>query len=527
MGCTLGDAEPGGRALSAYRAQGPPRKLLAPPGGAAEDAGKYLYTADARPARAAVAYFLLRTEEMNQLSAWGRRLAVRGGGLFAAGLAIPLLFSAGLGREQLREPRSPMFELMDEVRRLEATSLWPGFEATAIPVALFDGLNTFLFNFPGQPKGFLLLESRPGAMFMKGRHPAVVGNRLIQIDGLWVATSIPQTFSPITRARCTPAERAAVIIHEKFHVFQKHRHPDWRPNDAALFDYPLDTEESLALKRMEIEATRRAVASELDGDAAAWARAALNIRRQRLAALPVRHGIYERELQRLEGLAEYIQYAADGRGFGEGPPISGFAPNSAREMGYLVGRWNANLLDRLDGGWKDGLEAGKFRYLEERLEAVLRDGPPARAFSATEARAFREEAAVALREKEEERERLVKELYGRMGTAVEFVAEENPLHLEMFDPFSIEAVGPRRMIHKAWLVLKNESGVIEVINNPCLTEVNHRAQVVRLVIPGLSKRRPLAQQPSRVVLTQDGVTAVFKKVRVSERGNRFYVYLRK
>ncbi|MDH4271512.1 MAG: hypothetical protein OEW18_05995 [Candidatus Aminicenantes bacterium] len=464
---------------------------------------------------------------MNLRPAWGQRVPALLTGLCAACLAIPLLFSGVPDREQLAEPRSPMFELMDEVRRLEAAPLWPGFEPGAVPVALFDGLNTYLFNFPAKPKGFLPLEGRPGTLFLKGRYPAVVGNRLIQIDGIWVATSIPQTFSPITQARYTPAERAAVIIHEKFHVFQKRRHPDWRPNDAGLFDYPLDTEESLALKRMEVEATCRAVTAERDEDAAGWASSALDIRRQRLAALPERHAVYEQELQLLEGLAEYIQYVAGGRDFVDGPPISGFAPKSAREMGYLVGRWNANLLDRFDGGWKERLEAGEFRYLEERLETILRDGRAAKTFSSAEVQGFREDAAVALRDKEEGREELVKELYGRFGGHVEFLAEESPLRLEMFDPFTLEAVGPRKMIHKTWLILKNENGVIEVLNRPCLTEVNDRGQVIRLVITGLTKRRPLAQQAGQVVLTHDGITAVFKKIRVSERGNRFYVFLRK
>ena len=349
---------------------------------------------------------------------------------------------------------------------------------------------------------------------------------MIQIDGTWVATSIPQTFSPITQARYTPAERAAVIIHEKFHVFQMLRHPDWRPNDAALFDYPLDSEESLALKRMEVEAARRAVTAERDEDAAGWARTALIIRGRRLAALPERHAVYERELQLLEGLAEYIQYVAGGRGFIDGPPISGFAPKSAREMGYLVGRWMANLLDRFDGGWKKRLEAGEFRYLEERLEAVLRHRHAARAFSPAEVQGFRDDAAVALRDKEEERKDLVKGFYSRFGGHVEFVAEESPLRPEMFDPFTLEAVAPRKMIHRTWLILKNRNGIVEVFNRPCLTEANDRGQVVRLVITGLAKRKPLAQRPGQVVLTQDGVTAVFRGVRVSERANRFYVFLR-
>lgn len=474
-----------------------------------------------------VAYFLLQIVAMDLRSAGRRRVAICGRGLCAAGLAIPLLLFGVPDRGQTAEPRSLMFELMEEVRRLEASPLWPGFEPGGIPVALFDGLNTYLFDFPGEPKGFQPLAGRPGTLFLKGRHPNVVGNRLIQLDGTWVATSIPQTFSPITQARYTPAERAAVIIHEKFHVFQMVHHPDWRPNDAVLFDYPLDNEESLALKRMEIEATERAVTAEQDEDGAGWARLALDIRRQRLAALPERHVVYERELQRLEGLAEYIQYVAGSRGLVDGPPISGFAPKSAREMGYLLGRWNADLLDRFDGGWKGRLEAGEFRYLEERLETILRGGPPARAFSLDEVGRFREDAAIALRDKEKEREELVKGLYGPFGGHVEFVAEESPLRLETFDPFTLEAVGPRKMIHTTWLILKNDNGIIEVLNRPCLTEANDRGQIIRLVVSGLTKRRPLAQQTGQVVLIQDGITAVFKKVRVSERGNRYFVFLRK
>jgi len=463
---------------------------------------------------------------MNIRLAWRQRLTALRKGLPAGFLVIPLLFFGINNIERGKETESRVFELMDEVRRLESAPLWPGFEPAAIPVALFDGQNTYLFNFPDQPKGFLPIEGRDRVLLLKGQHPSVVGNRPIQIKGIWVATSIPQTFSPVTKKKYTSAEMAAVIIHEKFHVFQALRHPDWRPNDTALFDYPPDTEESMVLKKMEIEATKRAVLAERDEDAAGWARSALNIRRQRLAGLPDRHAVYERQLQRLEGLAEYIQYEAGGRGILDGPPISGIAPNAAREMGYLEGRWNANLLDRLDPGWKDRMEAGEFLYLEERLETVLRDGPNLRVFSFEELCGIWEDAAAVLRNKEKEREELAKDFYSRLGTYVEFIADENPLHLEMFDPFTIEAIEAGKMIHKQWLVLKNENGTAEVFNTLCLTEVNDRVQVIRLVIAGISKRNPLVQWPGHVALTQDGITAVFKNAKVSGRGNRFYVYLR-
>ena len=445
----------------------------------------------------------------------------------AAFLALSLLLSGLLGIEFGKDNESEMFGLMDEVRRLESIPLWPGFEPGTIPVALYDGQNTYLFNYPDRPKEFLPVESREGVLFMKGRYPSVVGNRRTLIGGIWVATSIPQTFSPVTKKRYTPTERAAIIIHEKFHVFQALRHPDWRPNDLALFDYPLDTEESLAARRMEIEAIRRAAAAERDEDAAGWARSALNIRRQRLAGLPLRQAVYEQELQLMEGLAEYIEYLAGGRAVFDFASISGFAPNAAREMGYWEGRWTANLLDRMDPGWKGRLEVGEFRYLEDRLETALRDGPHAKAFSSEELLSIREEAAAALKNKEKEREKQAKDFYAMMGTYVEFVADNNPLHQEMFDPFTIEAIGAGKMIHRQWLILKNENGVIEVFNKPCLTEVDDRAQVKRLVIPGISKRRPLALWRDHVALTLDGITAIFKNVRVSDRGNRFYIYLKK
>ena len=448
-------------------------------------------------------------------------------GLPAGILALPLLFFGFRDIESGKETGSQMFELMEEVRRLESIPLWPGFEPGVIPVALFDGHNTYLFNFPIQPKGFLPVEGRDGVLFLRGQHPSVVGNRRIRISGIWVATSVPQFFSPVTKKKYSPSEMAAVIIHEKFHVFQALRHPDWRPNDMALFDYPPDTEESLALKKMEIEATRRAASADRDEDAAGWARSALNIRRRRLAGLPVRHAVYERELQRMEGLAEYIEYLAGGRGILDGPSIPGFAPNAAREMGYLEGRWMANLLDQMDPGWKDRMETGQFVYLEDRLESVLRGGPNPRAFSSEELRSIREDAAAALRDKEKERESLVRNFYEKMGTCVDVIADESPLHLEMFDPFTIEAVGSAKMIHKQWLILKNDNGVIEVFNKLCLTEVNDRSQVVRLVIPGISRRKPLAQWPGHVALTLDGITATFKNVRVSDRGSRFYIYLKK
>ncbi len=425
---------------------------------------------------------------------------------------------------------SSALALMEEVRRLQAVSYWPGFDAAAVPAAVYDGSDTFLFDFPPDtrpPRGFRPLAGRDGVLVFAGQHPAVIGNRRVLLDGRWAATAVPGLFTSGRGRPFTMTETAAVLIHEKFHVFQALRHPDWKPNDLTLFDFPADTAEAVALRMMEIETLRRAVTAAADEDAGGWARASLEIRRHRLAALPARHARYEREVQRLEGLAEYVEFLARGGGLAVDFPASVFAPAAAREMGYGLGRWTAALLSRLDPGWPAALESGAFAYPEQRLDALLRGRSSGRALTADEEMNFRREAAAALERKEKDRAALAVDFASRMGTSIEIDARESPLHVEMFDPFTVEAVGAGRMIHTQWLILKNDNGVIQVYDRPCLTEVNDRLQVVRLILTGISVRRPLALGLDRAALAREGIVAAFRNLRVAERVGRYILKLKK
>jgi hypothetical protein len=454
----------------------------------------------------------------------------RGSGLRAAMTAGLLLLSLPDFIPAARPADSSALLLMEEVRRLQATSYWPGFAPGSIPAAVFDGSDTYLFDFPPDarpPRGFRPLAGQDGILVFPGQHPAVIGNRRIRLDGFWVATAVPGLFTSGRERPFTLTETAAVLIHEKFHVFQALRHPDWKPNDLVLFDFPADTTEAVALRKMEIETLRRALAAATDEDARGWARASLDIRRHRLAALPARHARYEREVQRLEGLAEYVEFLARGRGLADDFPASGFAPAAAREMGYGLGRWTAALLTRFDPGWPEALESGAFAYPEQRLEALLRGRPAGCALPPDEETRFRREAAAALERKDRERAALVADFTSRMGTAIEIDAQESPLHVDMFDPFTVEAVGAGRMIHTQWLILKNDNGIIQVYDRPCLTEVNDRLQVVRLILTGISVRRPLALGLNRAALAREGIVAAFRNVRVSERVGRYVLRLRK
>lgn len=468
-----------------------------------------------------MAYLLLRFLGMrtNRLRAGiriGRAAAAAAAGCLAA---LPLLTAVpGISGD--------ITAIMREVRRLESLPLWPGFAPAAVPAAVFDEDTTYLFDFPHPPKGFRVLKEGVNISVFQGRHPSVIGNRRILLDGVWVATSIPQMFSPDSGRSYSTTEMAGVILHEKFHVFQALRHPDWRPNDALLLTYPLDTPASLALRTMEMEALRRAVSAGRERDAAGWAGTALRFRRDRLALLPERYAVYEREVQLLEGTAEYVEFLTVGRGPFDGLPISGFAPKAAREMGYRGGRWIAVLLDRLDPSWKERLEAGEFRYLEDRLEACLPRGREPITFSPEEQSRFWEDAAVELAAEEEERKSRLKEFYDKMGVCLDFIAAEKPLRLEMFDPLTTETVGDRRMIHSQWIVLRNDNGVLEVIDRPCLTEVNDLSQVVRFVVPGVSRRTAVNHWLDRVTVAQEGITAAFRGARVSVRPENVRISLK-
>ena len=442
-------------------------------------------------------------------------------------LAVFLFFVPWAGSGIRAEAKPDVFTLMAEVKRLEAASLWPGFDPVAIPVAIYDYENTYLFGFPGLPKNFHPLPSRNDVLVFDGRHATVFGNRRTRLEDIWVATFLLRTKSPLTGKPYTLAEMAGIVIHEKFHVFQAHSHPDWRPNDAVLLDYPLDTASSLTLRTMEAGALKRSVAAEDDETCAAWARSALNVRRQRLGALASRHSVYERELARFEGLAEYIEYLASGRAPFEDVPAVGFAPKGVREAGYFEGRWMAGVLDRLDSGWKDDMEAGRFRFLEERLEEVLRGGPPARGFTRYEMRSLRETAVAAVRKKGAERKKRLKNFESRLGTCVEFVAGAIPLRLEMFDPLSMEALEQGKMMHGRWIVLKHEDGVVEIVDRPCMTELNDEGRIARLVCPGIARRNPVRLGRGPVSFQLEGIIAYFKSALVTKKGvDRFIVSLR-
>ena len=416
-----------------------------------------------------------------------------------------------------------IFAVMEDVSRMSRLDLWPGFHSEDIPCALSDGERTYLFHFPGSPKGFSPLPDKPDVLVFDGVHPAVFGNIRGRIDGVWVAVSIPQFSSASSGRHFSLQDMAAVVLHEQFHVFQAVHHPDWQVNDLVLIRYRVDTAETICVRQKEIEALRRAVAARTREDAAGWAETALALRKKRLADLGAERVEYDQNLHLQEGLAEYIQYRAAGNEPSDAPLVSGFAPKAIRELGYFEGRCFAELLDRFDPRWKDGLEAGLFRYLDERLERDLQDAPGGNVFSPKEEEDFRTASRTAVSERTLELAKIRQELSAQLGLTVVFDFSARPLSFKMFNPFAIDMLIPGEVVHRQWVVLENDRGTVEVINRPCLTKIDSRSRVTRLVVPGLS-RRPLSNRIGRSLrFLQDGLGVYLNNAQFTYEGSSLMI----
>lgn len=291
----------------------------------------------------------------------------------------------GFGQAVPAEDRERALAIEREFERLAGErSFWPGFDPLTIPLAIYTGEHTYLFRHPAPPPGFTpAADAGPAALVMAGRHPAVTSNTSADIGGTVAATLLADG----QRATLGANQQAAAAVHESFHVFQRKRHAGWAGNEGDLFLYPTDQAPLLALRRLESAGLRRALAAGTAADAACWAKAALNFRRERFAAMEKIFPQYERLTELNEGLASYLQILAEGRKTIAIAEIE-FPAGGVRQRIYTIGPALAFVLDRLSPAWKTALEADDKTYLDQLLESAVQADPyrgiAACAFSAEE-----------------------------------------------------------------------------------------------------------------------------------------------
>ncbi len=351
------------------------------------------------------------------------------------------------------------------IRTLDATAelrIWPGFDPSTLPVALFDGEKTVLLRHPSPPSEFSPLPGRPGVLFFEGRHPAVVSNRVVEIGGALTGTVLatPKDSVPGTLLAC---------IEEVFHAFWRPRHPSFRPDEMVRYGYPIDDPENLVRLIAEDEALARAIEAAGDPEAVAWAGTAFRIRAERTASLSGDVRAYETAMETMEGTANYVSRLS----LGETPARTAERLRQARPAEGI--RWRfydsgaavCMLLDRMVPDWKPRTEQEPTLAIGDLLSAELarRRVRPAE-FSTPETEEYRVEAAKRIAGLSESRRQLRADVLARPGTRViiETAAGSAPFRVERFDPMSLSILDLGEVVHANYLTLKGGDGWVEVAN---------------------------------------------------------------
>jgi hypothetical protein len=414
----------------------------------------------------------------------------------------------------------PAPDLVAEADRMAARDLWPGFDPRTMPVAIFDGRRTWLFRHPSAPEGFEADPEHPGVRLFPGRHPSVTANTSTSLGGVQTAVLL------LDSTRASRAAFAAELIHESFHVFQHRRHPTWTANEVELFTYPADDSEALAWRRLETEALRRGLAAASGAASACWTREALDARARRFARLPPGAVAYERGVELVEGLADYVEYRARNIAVRVPFPRAEYPADAVRPRGYAVGLAFARLLDRFAPAWREDLERRDSTALDGLLGVAVRgraDAAASCAFGAAALEAARRDAARDVAALRDQRVALRRAFLARSGWTLVIEAEHPPLYPEGFDPLNVQRLADGEVLHNRWLKLGGPAGTVEVMGRAALTRAagtHPLFQGVRsLTLTGLPEEPTVTEADGRVTIVAEGVRASFAGATV-ERQDR-------
>ena len=341
------------------------------------------------------------------------------------------------------------------VRELPGT-LWPDFRPADVPLVVWDGTQTTLFRNGAAPGPDW--QAAPQGWTLPLRHPALVANTAVTLEDGTEAAALLLDELPVIS---TP-ELAALIVHEAFHVYQStHRPERWRADEFAVFGYPL-TAPVLAARRLETLALNAALEA-----AEGWQRRvaeALHWRTRRFAHLNAAQVELERGLERLEGLAQFVEWKVSGAR--PGLPLPDFTPESIRQRCYGTGAALALLLER-GGGWQGAFMDGELS-LDELLSERLADWTP-EAASPEQVAAAQADTALDAEQVQAARRQTMQDVLTRPGPRLSLESAA-PIWPQGFDPLNISDLGGGKVLHRRYLKFGNAQVRGEALGQTVLTQ---------------------------------------------------------
>ncbi|MFO7893697.1 MAG: hypothetical protein R6U63_08185 [Longimicrobiales bacterium] len=449
--------------------------------------------------------------------------------LVALASAAPTSMTVAAAQVRTAPPSTQEEEALEIIAargELAGADLWPNYDVSAIPLAISDGARTWLYGHPHPPEEFAPHPSAPGVWVAEGQHPAVRGNSSAPIAGVETATLLMETLDDFP----TLTDRVGAAVHEGFHVYQRQAHPDWGP-DGMGFENPVTDARLLALRRVETDLLREAVAASDSTEAARLAAAALNVRSTRFAELPPSIVRFERGIELMEGTAQHVQVTATGSLAGlMSLPEDGFAPEELHLRSYAAGLALTRLLERLWPSWKRAVEHGRVETLDAALGRALERAPCEAApwqdrYEDALSRARSDIARLVTR-----RDSLRQALSDRAGWKVTLLAPSTAvMGLQGLDPMNLTQLGDDELLHHRWVRVGHATGTAEVMGREALTTgVDGEAFArgfTRLLVPGLPQRPEVHHDGDTVMLTAPGFEARFEDARVSVRDDHVVIRL--
>ena len=428
------------------------------------------------------------------------------------------------------------FAVITKLHGFAGLPLWPGFDPSKHPVAIYDGERTVLLRHPDPPEEFTPLEGHTGMWVYAGRHAAMRWNSNVDLNGVRTATLV-LTIQP---GRAVDLE-ASFLLHEVFHVFSKPRHPTWSPNEMYRYSYPLDDVEKHSLLLMEEEALARALEAEEDTAASGWAAAALRWRQQRSDGMAEEHRTFETALEMQEGTAVHVARLVVGTPRDTTRLRETWSPEEIRWRFYDTGAALAAMLNRFDPSWKNRLEAEPGLAMDALLAEALqhKDTAPAE-LPALESASIRARAEQAVAELKTRRARLREDFLSRRPRVVVTASgSDEPLHFLSFDPLALEILDGGEALHSHRLILEATAGKIEV-ENPNFERGSFQGVVsltapagahpfldgvIQVTVSGFAGRPEVGRKDGVVSIEAEGFTLSFQGAVVRTAGEEIQVQL--
>jgi len=353
----------------------------------------------------------------------------------------------------------------------------------------------------------------------------VWGNSVARFGEVWTATSVLSNYSRRTKEKYTPKDLAGIIVHEQFHVFQRTKHPGWRQNDGVLLFYPEESKEALFLRRGEKEAFKRAVLATDKKEITGWALTALDYRKKRMDMVPEEFGNYEKDLQRTEGLSDYIERIARGVDpLNASNMTNGIAPAGVRDLGYWEGRWIAMVLDRVSPDWKKVIESNDTLYLEEILESATTDSPfKKQAFRNKEISNLRSDSDKDFDEWQLKKAAEIASYKNLPGYSIEISSISSPLNIRIFEPLEIEVLADRAVFHRVIFSAANQRGTMKILNHPCITYFDESFRLVKINIYGLPEAPQVIAEEKKLIVKYRDISLELNYSELATEGSAFHV----